>query len=375
MKYFIIKHFFFLLVILITGCSSSWSGKIVYLKDGNILIKPDTTSKIENNKLLIYREETVTHPITNEMLGKVQDNISEAEILVIKENIILAYVQQPWFDMLKINDRAKQTKGSSKLLNGNIENIGQIDQVIDEHTLKIKVLNNKDTNLGTIAVIKYIDIVTDPVTGDILAFVLEPVAYLRMLDETGKANYELLDKNLGWVEVGDSVVRLSGDLSNRKILFQTLFEHRKDLLYKRNYIRALRYIDLGLYREAILELNEVSKFDPRYNDTDYLIGLCYLNLNRYEDAEKVFNDHLKVASDDPKAWIALAYINSKQNKLYEALTCYQKAAELMRDNAKIWIDIGDIYRNLNDNENAKKAYEKALEIDSADQEAIYEIGK
>lgn len=375
MKYFVIKCSIYFLIIFIVGCGSSWSGKVVYLKDGNILIKSDTNGKIKNNKLLIYREETVTHPITNETLGKVKDNISEAEILMIMENIIIAYAGQPWFDMMKISDRAKPTKGSSKFLNGNIENIGQVEQIIDEHTLKIKILNDKKANLGTIAVIKYVDIVTDPETGNVLASVLEPVAYLKMRDESGKASYELLDKNLGWVEIGDPVVRLSGELSNKKILFQTLFEHRKDLLYRRNYIHALRYIDLGLYREAILELNEVSKFDPKYNDTYYLIGLCYLNLNRYEDAEKVFNDHLKMASGDPKVWIALAYANSKQNKLYDALICYQKAADLMKDNAKIWIDIGDIYRSLNDNENAKKAYEKALEIDPNDQEAIYEIGK
>ncbi len=310
------------------GCGSSWSGKIVYLKDGNILIKPDTTSKNKDvNKLLIYRQETVTHPVTGEILGKVRDDIAEVQTLMVMENIILAYSQQPWFSMMKINDRARQTKGSSKHLTGSIENIGEVEQILNEHTLKIKITNNKTISEGTIAVIKYVDIVHDTETGDIIAVVLEPVAYLKMLDDTGRASYELLDKDLGWAEVGDSVVKLTGDLSNRTILFQSSFEHASDLLYRRNYIHAIRYIDLGFYREAILELNEVSKFDPNYRDTDYLIGVCYSNLNRYEDAERIFNDCLKRADDDPKIWIALAYVYNKQNKIYDALRCYQRAAD------------------------------------------------
>lgn len=368
------KHFFLLVFIFIMGCGSSWSGKIVYLRDGNILIKPDTINNIRNvNNLLIYREETVTHPVTGEILGKIRDDIAEVQTLMVMQDIILAYSRQPWFDMIKIDDRARQAKGASKQIVGFIENVGEVEQIIDENTLRIRFTSNRIVNGGSIVVIKYIDIVHDTETGDIIAAVSEPVAYLNLLDETGKANYELLDKNLGWIEVGDPVVMLFGDLSNRTILFQRIFEHAQDLLYRRNYIHALRYMDLGLYREAILELNGVSKFNPGYKDTSYIIGLCYLNLNRYEDAEKIFNDCLKNENDEVKVWIALAYVYVKQNKIYDALTCYQKAAELMRDNAKIWVDIGDIYRNLNDNKNAEISYRKALEIDPNDQEAIYEL--
>ncbi len=365
-----------LLIIFTTGCGSSWSGKIVYLKDGNILIKSDSGKKTKDiNNLLIYRQEIVTHPVTGEILGEIRDDIAEIQTLMVMENIIWAYAQQPWFDMMKINDRARQTKRASKQITGSIENIGKVEQIINENTLKIGITNNKIVSGGKIAVIKYVDMVHDTETGNIISAVLEPVAYLKMIDETGIANYELLDKNLGWVEIGDSVVMLAGDLSNMTILFQRAFEHAQDLLYRRNYLRALRYINSGLYREAILELNEVSKFDPQYKDTDYLIGLCYLNLNRYEDAERIFNDSLKNANDDPKIWIALAYNYIKQNRIYEALTCYQKSAELMKSNAKIWVDIGDIYRSMNDDKNAEISYRKALEIDPNDQEAIYELQK
>ena len=54
---------------LAVGCGSAWHGRIVHLEDGKVVIQPEGDGKIESGrKILIYRQKTIIHPVTSEVL-------------------------------------------------------------------------------------------------------------------------------------------------------------------------------------------------------------------------------------------------------------------------------------------------------------------
>lgn len=372
------------------GCGSSWHGRIVHLEDGKIVIQPEGDSKIEGGrKLLIYRQKTITHPVTSEVLGTIRDDIAEVPVLRVRDRTITAHAVEPEFGMMMVDDQATAVRGSIKTPTGSVHEVGRIGgdaetqgQGDGEKPLVfVSPYSSEPPSLrspGVLTVVKYTDTAIDPDTGAILAVAVEPVADLRVTktDADGQlwASYDLIDKDLGWIGIDDVVVRRTGDMLAERLWFQDPPHGFSEAwIFGRSYLHAVRHYDSGRYREAILDLSDVLQIDPEYSDAAYLLGLCYVNLNRYEEATARFKGLLAQRPDDAKAWAALAYAYLKQGKLQEAAESYEKLAHLLPGDPKVWTDIGDIYSTLGDRQKAEQAYRKALEIDEADAEAAYEL--
>jgi tetratricopeptide (TPR) repeat protein len=224
-----------------------------------------------------------------------------------------------------------------------------------------------------LTVVKYVNIIADPESGEIIAISVEPIANVSQKPD-GKFYYELIDKILGWVEYDDVLVKRTGIMIKETNWFQDPPENlSEDILFKRNYLRAVRDINKGMYKEAMLELEIVSKIDPSYENIGYLIGFCYAKLNRYDDAVKYFTEYLKKNENDAKSWTELAYLYLRQNNFSDAINAYERLSKLIPDDPHIWVDMGDIYRQLGNIQKSKEAYLKALEIDPINEQAEYEL--
>lgn len=371
----IIYYFLIFITLFAIGCAPSWNGKIVYLENGKLLIQPESNTEIKSGqKLMIYRQKTITHPVTKEELGTIKDNIAEVSVLWVNKKTITAYAKDPWFDMMMIDDNAIAVNGSEKQLNGSAVIIGKIKSINESNkTVKLSISTNEAIlSDEVLAIVKYTDIISNPESDENLAIAVEPVANLIQKPD-GEFAYDVIDKTLGWVEADDVVVKITGDMIKESRWFQDPpDEFSKEMIFKRNYIRAIRDFNHGLYKEAMLELDFVNKSNPNYEDSKYLTGLCYAKLNRYDDAIKHFREYLGQNGNDVRAWTELAYIYLRQNKLSEALEAYEKLANLIPDEPKIFVDMGDIYRQLGNQQKAEQAYIKALEIDPNNEEAKYE---
>jgi len=354
------------------GCAPSWNGKIVYLDDGKLVIQPESNEKIKSGqKLLVYRQKTITHPVTGEELGMIKDNIAEAPVTWIRGKTVTAITTDPWFDMMMVDDRVSAVRGSVKPVNGSVFEIGRITDVDPQNrVVEMSFINNKSVLAGdNLTVIKYGGTITDPETDGILAIKVEPVANLNKTGDN-RYSYELSD-NLGWVEIDDVVVKRTGDMLKEPRWFQDPPEGFSETwIFRRNYLHAIRYYNNGLYKEAMLELNNVN---PQYEDAGYLTGLCYVKLNRLDEAVKYLDDYLKQKQDDPRVWTLLAYIYLKKDKPLDAARVYEELAKLMPDEPKIWVDLGDIYQKIGNQQKAENAYKKALDIDPDNEDAKYEI--
>jgi DNA-directed RNA polymerase subunit F len=356
------------------GCAPSWSGKIVYLEDGKLVIQPENKEEIKSGqKLLVHRQKTITHPVTGEELGMIKDNIAEVSVTWVRNKTVTALAADPWFDMMMVDDRVSAVRGSVKPMAGSVLEIGKI-QDFDTGYKVIRVAAMTDKPLlreDKMAVVKYTNTIADPETGEILAVKVESLANLIEMRNNTVFSYELTD-NLNWIENDDFIVKRTGDMLKESQWFQDPPDGFSDTwIFRRNYLRAIySYYYLGLYKEAMLELNNVN---PQYEDTGYLIGLCYTKINRYDEAVKYLNNYLKQNQEDVRVWTLLAYTYLKQGNLLDSAKAYEKLTALMPNEPKIFVDLGDVYQKIGDQQKAEKAYKKALEIDPNNEEAKYEL--
>ncbi|MBD3183036.1 tetratricopeptide repeat protein [Candidatus Poribacteria bacterium] len=365
------------------GCGVSWQGKVIYLKEGKVLISPENEEEIKpGRKVLLYRIEEVRHPMTGDMLGEVEDEIVKTPVIRIGDKTVTAFIEGPEFDILKVGDMAEAVRGLEKVPKGGVYEAGQvIDVNIESGKLLCQFNQILDTELETPAifsVIKYDNRVTKPVTGETIALVVKPVADLDIPeinpDENIKASYRLINPDLGWIEVGDVIVHRYGYLVNENLWFQEPpSDFSYETLFARNYLRGLRLYNSSDYREALLEFQYVAELMPTYRKNLLLMGLCYTELNRLDEAEKHLLAFLEINPESPEAWTALAYCYIQKGDAENAAKTYEYLAELLGDNPGAWIDAGGMYKNAGKSEEARKAYNKALEIDSNNEKAIYEL--
>jgi hypothetical protein len=353
------------------GCAPSWSGKIVYLDDGKLVIQPENNEKIKSGqKLLVYRQKTITHPVTGEELGMIKDNIAEVPVTWVRNKTVTALATDPWFDMMMADDCVSAIRGAVNPVDGLVFEVGRINDVDPKNRIvDVSLINSKDVTGDKLIVIRYADTITDLDKGDILAVKVEPVAILTEISDN-RFSYELAD-NLSWIEADDVVIKRTGDMLKESQWFQDPPDGFSETwIFKRNYLHAIRYYNNGLYKEAMLELNNVN---PQYEDAGYLMGLCYMKLNRYNEAVKYYDDYLKQKKDDVRVWTLLAYMYLKQDKILDVARVYEELSKLMPDEPKIFVDLGDVYQKLGDQQKSEKAYKKALEIDPNNEEAKYEL--
>jgi hypothetical protein len=363
------------------GCGAAWHGRVVHLEDGKVVIQSEGEGEIQSGRRLrIYRQKTIIHPVTGEVLDTIKDSIAEVPVVKVRKRTVTASAPELEFDMMTLDDQAKAIRGSIDLMPGSVHEVGRIRDV-DTGNLRASCQIIVDpaalASGGILTVVRYSGTVIDPDTGEFLAITVKPVADLQVTkidDDIIQASYKLVDEKIGWIETDDVVVRRTGSMAIENLWFQDPPDgFSQDWIFGRNYWHAIRQYSSGLFREAILELNDVVQMNPEYKDAAYLLGLCYANLNRHEEAIPLFREILDREPDNAKTLTSLAYAYLKQNKLQEAADAYEKLASISSGNPEVWVDLGDIYSALGDHQKAQKAYKKALDIDADNEEAAYEL--
>jgi len=137
------------------GCAPSWSGKIVYLDDGKLVIQPENNEKIKSGqKLLVYRQKTITHPVTGEELGMIKDNISEVPVTWVRNKTVTALATDPWFDMMMADDCVSAIRGAVNPVDGLVFEVGRINDVDPKNRIvDVSLINSKDVTGDKLIVI------------------------------------------------------------------------------------------------------------------------------------------------------------------------------------------------------------------------------
>jgi tetratricopeptide (TPR) repeat protein len=93
------------------------------------------------------------------------------------------------------------------------------------------------------------------------------------------------------------------------------------------------------------------------------MGICYLQMLRYDQARKEFDHAVKLDKEYPEAFNNLGVVNYIQKKYRGAVKNYEKAIALRQNSASFHSNLGTAYFARKEYEKANQEYLRAMELD------------
>lgn len=137
---------------------------------------------------------------------------------------------------------------------------------------------------------------------------------------------------------------------------------------------GIKALKRGDYRKAKELLLQIPGTDADI-EVKCSLGIIHLKLNEYDEAQKCFEQVLKVSPKNFDALFNLAQIFTFQEKYDEALETYTKAVKENDKNIDCYLNIGNIYYLKSDYEKALEALEKAKEVSPDNVKVLFAIVK
>ncbi|UCF86662.1 MAG: serine protease [Nitrospiraceae bacterium] len=130
----------------------------------------------------------------------------------------------------------------------------------------------------------------------------------------------------------------------------------------------------GRYTEAIEAYQRAIKKDEKLVSAYNGLGVAYMELKQFQDAERVFREALQINPDF--AWIHsnLGLLYTKTGRYEEAIPELKKAIDIMPDLENAHLNLGSSYRWLRMYQKAHDAYKEALRINPDSAFAHYALG-
>lgn len=126
---------------------------------------------------------------------------------------------------------------------------------------------------------------------------------------------------------------------------------------------GLTFYRLGRPAEAIPYLERVRQWTPNANaDANYVLGLCYMNSQRYDDARRTFASGFKVEPDSGAAYLLLGSMLMRANLPEFAAVQAQKAMQLTPGLPLAHFLLGEIYLFKSDVDHALAEFEQERRI-------------
>jgi tetratricopeptide (TPR) repeat protein len=130
----------------------------------------------------------------------------------------------------------------------------------------------------------------------------------------------------------------------------------------------------GNKAEAIRQLEELLKNDPRASGIHYALGCLYLEAREYEKARAQFQDELKLERPYPRTWLQLGHAWVALQMPAQAIPMLQHALDVdPASSGLVWVDIAHAYRSLNEPAKSIAAYEKAIQLGERGASIYYQL--
>jgi tetratricopeptide (TPR) repeat protein len=193
----------------------------------------------------------------------------------------------------------------------------------------------------------------------------QAIAMLEQLVATGKPSAPGVQH-----ELGIAYYRTGKLLSAEKAFAQAMTEDPNDM--ESVQMRGLSLYRLGHPADAIPFLERVKQWTPNANaDANYVLGLCYLNSQRFDDARAAFANQFGVPPDSGAAHLLLGKMLMQANLPEAAAQSAKKALELTPKIALAHFMLGEFYLFKSDTTQALREFEQEREINPANA-ALYD---
>ncbi len=135
-------------------------------------------------------------------------------------------------------------------------------------------------------------------------------------------------------ELADEFDKGADQGADGPISFEEIFSQFKkgieetlgDKEYETHYNLGIAYKDMGLYDDAIRELEYAAKDSSLVQDSLSLMAMCYMEKREYGSAAEAIEQALEIASEDNRTglYYQLGEVKEKQNDWSEALNAYEQ---------------------------------------------------
>ncbi len=150
-------------------------------------------------------------------------------------------------------------------------------------------------------------------------------------------------------------------------------EHER--MAKLHLERGKRHYELGEIKEAVAELTESYKFDPRRPLTLYLLAEIYGAAGFIDPAVDFIQKSLREDYTNINGWLMLANLYAQKGGAYLDLAIEQlnMAQGMDENNTKLHYLYGNVLAQKGENEKAIERFKKALEIDPTNVYAKHDL--
>jgi len=140
-------------------------------------------------------------------------------------------------------------------------------------------------------------------------------------------------------------------------------------------MRGLSLYRLGRSAEAIPYLERVRQWTPNANaDANYILGICYLNAQRLEDARAAFAAQFGVAANSGAAYLLLGKMLIEANLREPAAEAAKKALELSPKLPMAHFILGELYSFKSETDAALREFELEREVNPGNAEVYERLG-
>jgi len=124
---------------------------------------------------------------------------------------------------------------------------------------------------------------------------------------------------------------------------------------------AHKLIQNGLYAESIEILNALASSYQDFN-ISYLLGVAYQRTDNFNQAEKNYNDAIRLKQDHYDAYLGLGISYQKQGKFNEAINSIENAIKINRYFDDAYNSLGFTYKLKGDFNKAIEIYKMGIEV-------------
>src|ERR1700722_15731084 len=140
-------------------------------------------------------------------------------------------------------------------------------------------------------------------------------------------------------------------------------------------MRGLTLYRLGRSEAAIPYLERVRQWTPNANaDANYVLGLCYLNSQRFDDARLAFANQFGVSPNSAQSYLLLARMLMQANLPEAAGEAAKKALQLIPNLPLAHFVLGEFYLFKSDTDQALREFELERDINPANASVYDRLG-